>query len=112
MLEEDLPLNRRQTIRVVAVRGLANRTMVKPADPEVSHAQPPKKEAAECVQKRSEKSSEASVPWHRVAKPDTPFLARVDYRLHGENTAMRKSTDNSHRSVGPCLFENWPLSCH
>jgi len=33
--------DRRQTKRVAAMRGLANRCTRKPVDPKVSHAQPP-----------------------------------------------------------------------
>jgi hypothetical protein len=44
------------------------------------------------------------VPYHRVAKPDTPFGRGPDYRPRDKSTAMRKCTDNSQSRVGRCFF--------
>ncbi|MBC3386977.1 hypothetical protein [Pseudomonas sp. SWRI179] len=66
-LIEDL-LNRRQTNKVVAVRGLANRDKwKKPADPKISHAQLPKSSILRTEAFRNPREVPAYLSW--VAKP-------------------------------------------
>jgi len=50
--------------------------------------------------------SEVSVPYHRVAKPDTSYGRGSDYRPRDKSTAMRKCTDNSQSRVGRCSFNS------